>query len=302
MVGAAARDVAADDPRGWRMGGGVTYGALTLGRLGLRTTALVGVDEPAASGRELDLLRQSGVDVVLVPLERGPIFDNRETPAGRVQTCVQPSDQITPPSIDPSWRDAAWLFAPVAGEVGDEWVRAAGADRLVGVAWQGLLRDLRAGQRTGRRAPGPMALLRRADLVGVSHQDVEPGTSIADLLGLLGPTTTLVLTDGPGGGLVLEPDAAGRRRELRYPAVPADDALDPTGAGDVFLAALLAARLRPAQLAGPPGRHGDLRLAAAAASLVVERPGLLGVPTLRAVLHRLVRSTPGAARRDTAPA
>ena len=47
VVGAASRDVAADDPRGWRLGGGVTYSALTTARLGLRTAALVGVDGAA---------------------------------------------------------------------------------------------------------------------------------------------------------------------------------------------------------------------------------------------------------------
>ena len=28
VVGAATRDIAADDPRGWKLGGGVTYSAL----------------------------------------------------------------------------------------------------------------------------------------------------------------------------------------------------------------------------------------------------------------------------------
>ena len=48
MVGAAARDVDEADPRGWRLGGGVTYGALACARLGIRTAALVGVDPFAA--------------------------------------------------------------------------------------------------------------------------------------------------------------------------------------------------------------------------------------------------------------
>jgi len=48
VVGAAARDLTESDPRGWRLGGGVSYGALTTARLGLRTAALVGVDATAA--------------------------------------------------------------------------------------------------------------------------------------------------------------------------------------------------------------------------------------------------------------
>jgi len=85
VVGAACRDIAADDRRGWRLGGGVTYSALTIARLGLRTAALVGADSEAATATELDLLRQAGVDVRVVPLERGPIFENLETPEGRIQ-------------------------------------------------------------------------------------------------------------------------------------------------------------------------------------------------------------------------
>ena len=65
VVGAASRDVTAEDPRGWRLGGAVTYGALTLGRLGFRVRALVGVDREAASARELDLLRAAGVVITL---------------------------------------------------------------------------------------------------------------------------------------------------------------------------------------------------------------------------------------------
>src|SRR5206468_3416521 len=87
VVGAAARDLAGDDPRGWRLGGGVSYSALTTARLGLATGAIVGVDEPAASASEIGLLREAGVHVHLVPLGHGPVFVNIERPTGRLQLC-----------------------------------------------------------------------------------------------------------------------------------------------------------------------------------------------------------------------
>ncbi|MDQ3938107.1 MAG: hypothetical protein M3253_05440, partial [Chloroflexota bacterium] len=62
VIGAATRDVDADDPRGWRLGGGVTYGALTVARLGLAVRALIGVDDEASLAAELELLARSGVE------------------------------------------------------------------------------------------------------------------------------------------------------------------------------------------------------------------------------------------------
>ena len=41
VVGAACRDLVDDDERGWRLGGGASYSALALARLGLRVGALV---------------------------------------------------------------------------------------------------------------------------------------------------------------------------------------------------------------------------------------------------------------------
>src|SRR4051794_23908796 len=82
-VGSASRDLTSDDPRGWRLGGGVTYAALTTARLGLRTAALIGVDDEGATADELDLLRSAGVELVLERLGGGPPFDNQETPARR---------------------------------------------------------------------------------------------------------------------------------------------------------------------------------------------------------------------------
>ena len=72
VVGAASRDLVDDDVRGWRLGGGVSYSALALARLGLRVGALVGVDGLAADADELDLLRDAGAEVQLVHLGRGP--------------------------------------------------------------------------------------------------------------------------------------------------------------------------------------------------------------------------------------
>lgn len=295
-VGSASRDLADDDPRGWRLGGGASYSALTTARLGLRTAAVIGVDAAAASASELDLLRAAGVELILMPLDEGPVFRNGERPDGRVQTCLAPGRPLPIPTLPAAWLEApVWSLVPVADELGDAWAAVVPAGAFLGLGWQGLLRELAADREVKRRPPAPSPLLARADLVGVSRHDLDPGTGLAGLLWLLRPGAELLVTDGPAGGQVVHLGADGRIRTRIYLAIGATREVDPTGAGDVFLASLLAATVRPAtagRTSDPAiGRREplDLPFAAAAASFVVEAPGLHGVPDRQAVLARLAR-------------
>ena len=63
----------------------------------------------------------------------------------------------------------------------------------------------------------------------------------------------------------------------------------------MFLAALAAARIEPRLVGGRIGQGFDLLLAAAAASLVLEGPGMLGVPTRAAVRQRMAEAALAAA-------
>ncbi|MFL5778379.1 MAG: PfkB family carbohydrate kinase [Chloroflexota bacterium] len=289
-VGSACRDVAPEAERGWRLGGGVTYAALTTARLGLRTAAVVGVDDEARTAFELDLLRDAGVDLMLVRLSAGPIYHNREAATGRVQTCVQRGGPLPIPTLPESWGAApGWSIAPVAAEIGDEWAAIIPDEAFVGIAWQGLLRHLVDGQRVTRLPPSPSPLIRRGDLVGVSHHDVDPATPLSTLFDLLKPGAALLITQGDEGGLLATLGVDGPTEVLRYLPTRTDGEIDPTGAGDTFLAALLATVVRPS-IAVPSRRPRlDLRFAAAAGSLVVEGPGLAGVPDRPAVVRRRVR-------------
>ena len=71
------------------------------------------------------------------------------------------------------------------------------------------------------------------------------GTPPEQLHALLRPGATLAWTEGAAGGRLLTPDATGDLVTSRYPAIPSGNVVDTTGAGDVFLAAMLAARLQP---------------------------------------------------------
>ena len=290
-VGSASRDTTSDDPRGWRLGGGVTYGALVTARLGLATAAIIGVDEPAARSHELDTLRSAGVHVLPVALDESPVFRNVETPEGRRQTALAVGRPLVGVEVPAHWRKPrAWSFVPVAGEIGDAWLGVVDDDALVVLGWQGLLRRLSPGAVVERRPPADGAIVRRADLVGVSRQDVEPGTSLPELVAHLHPGARLIVTEGASGGVVAEVGGSGRWVARRYQPTRAEREVDPTGAGDAFLAAMIAATLRPSVLGALRRRVGaDLRFAAAAGSLTVEGAGLDGVPDLARVRERALR-------------
>ena len=141
-----------------------------------------------------------------------------------------------------------------------------------------------------RRAPGPSPILARADLVGVSHRDVDPGTPIATLTRLLHPGARLVVTRGHEGGVVVVVGGTGPDAVLHYRSLPSDSELDPTGAGDTFLSALVSTVVHHTLGGRRGGRaHPEIRFAAAAGALVVEGPGLTAVPDRSATLARMVR-------------
>jgi sugar/nucleoside kinase (ribokinase family) len=288
VVGAAARDLTADDPRGWRLGGGVTYSALLTARLGLPTGALVGVDEASEHAAELNLLRAAGAEVHTVRLERGPVFENIERPEGRLQRSRGPSHPLPVAAVPDDWLDApGWLLVPVAAELPDAWADAPRREATVAVGWQGLLRELPPDAPVRHLPPARSPILDRADLVGISRDDVDPALSLASLAGILRPGATLAVTQGDRGGVVLEAGRDAPRRLRHYPAIRSHQVVDATGAGDVFLAALAAARIEPRLVGGRIASGHDLLLAAAAASLVIEGIGLHGVPDREAVRARI---------------
>ena len=286
VVGSATRDLNDDDPRGWLLGGGVTFGALALARLGLRTGVVLGLDAEAASARELDLIRGAGAEVIVVPLERGPIFTNVETLAGRIQTCGSLSDPVPIEALPAAWQKApAWVFAPIASELPDEWVDVPPSASCVAFGWQGILRELEPGERVRPRPPGPSPFLERADILGASRHDIPSDLPLRDIGAWVGDECDVLLTAGLVGGILMR-FRAGRITAARiYPSVPSRGEVDPTGAGDTMLAGLVAARLVAGEAAQERGR--DIRMGASASSLLVEGPGMNSVPTFAQLLARI---------------
>jgi hypothetical protein len=291
VVGAASRDVVEDDPRGWRLGGAVMFSSLALARLGFSVRALVGADREAATAHELDLVRAAGVQLVVADLASGPVFDNVR------HILHATSDPVRLTHLPRLWTTGfdALLLAPVAGEVGDEWAGMAGepGGPPIALGWQGPLRRLVAGAVIEKAPPARTRLVAAATLISSSRDDFEPGIDPVAVAELLSPAASLVVTAAERGGQVLTRGADDAILASPYPAITSDTVIDPTGAGDVFLAAMLAARLMPSL--GEP-----TTVAAAAASLTVERPGLLGVPDVAAVRERMTRGPSRASLRPSA--
>jgi len=289
VVGAACRDLVDDDERGWRLGGGASYSALALARLGLRVGALVVADDLAAASDELNMVRDAGVDVHVIPGSRGPIFINIETPTGRIQHTPQVSDPVDPRALPVAWRSTrAWMLAPVAAEVRDDWADVVPPDAMVALGWQGMLRVLVAGSPVAHRAPGPSPVVRRADLIGVGSDDVDEATTPVHLAAFMKPGATLLFTDGIHGGTAFTvgptPDDLTPRH---WHSIPTERYVDPVGAGDTFLAGVFAARVHPSISASWDGPDPDLRMGAACGSLILEGPGLYGVPHLGDAVRRM---------------
>ncbi len=72
--------------------------------------------------------------------------------------------------------------------------------------------------------------------------------------------------------------------------IPIERYVDPVGAGDTFLAGVFAAHVEPRLIGHRTEGGWDLRLGAAVGSLILEGPGLLGVPDRAAVARRMGRA------------
>ena len=302
----------ADDPRGWRLGGGVTYAALTTARLGLRTAAVIGVDAPAARRAELDLLRDAGRGPDARAAGRGPgLRERRDAVRTRPDLSSRSASRCRSRPCRGSWRDGAGLVAR-AGRRRDRRGLGGGhpARRPTWPsAGRGCCATSPPARRVARRAPSPSALLRRADLVGVSHHDVGPGTDLARLAAFLhagrrparhrgARRRAARPRSGPTGpderpALPADRDRPRDRPDRRRRHVPRGPARLGPAAGD-RRARSVAPRARPAL-------RGRRRLARGRGSGTVRRPGP-GAVVVRRARERVRRAVcPSAVTQVGAP-
>ena len=242
-------------------------------RFGAPTTILTAVD---AAFPYLDALTGIRVDRVHSP-DRTRFHNLYRKDGSREQTIVSRAATIPESAIRRTVAGlppgSAVLYAPVADELGGTGPlpRPGGRGALAGAAPQGLIRRRdRAGRVSTHWTARALARLAGLDFLSLSETEFPEGMGL--------PAPLVAVTRGRRGAVL---------RRSGFPATGIRAApgaeVDPTGAGDVFAAALFIGLWN-----GAPA-EGAARLAAAAAAISIESPGVEGIPTLEEASARLDR-------------
>jgi sugar/nucleoside kinase (ribokinase family) len=263
-------------PDGFRLGGTVSYAAVTARRLGRRPgiltraalDGLAAVNDEAAGLANVAALPGSalaGIPIHLLPSAISTTFVNIYHDGWRTQVLEAQAGPIGPHELPVVWAGTpVVLLGPLAHEIPGAWADAF-PQALLGVTPQGWLRRWDAdGRVRPARWENAAAFLGRADVVILSREDV--GGDEVYLDSLAAQARLMVVTDGWRGATVYR---GGERQHI--PPRPTRE-VDPTGAGDVFAAAFL---IRLAETGDP---MTAARFANIVASMSVEAPGMDAIP------------------------
>jgi hypothetical protein len=269
-IGHLTRDLLPDGS--WRLGGTVTYAALTAARLGL--CAAIVTSAPPDVLAALDVLLPD-IPLCVVPSTEATTFENVYTPYGRQQFLRGRATPLTLAAVPDAWRDAPIvLLGPVAQEI-DASAVTVHPHSLVGATPQGWLRQwdtmgaVTPSALTQASVPPPhvRALILSPDDVGPSADEIV--ARWARIVPLIAVTCSK-------DGAYFWENGARSKLFAGYPALE----VDPTGAGDVFAAAFLC----ELHVTGDASRAIDFANQVAACS--VEAVGGEGIPTREMVAAR----------------
>ena len=265
-IGHVVKDVTHE---GYRLGGAVTYGALTAISLGLSAAIVT-----SSSPKHLIDIEGLGLPVHALQADETTTFRNVYELGRRRQVIKAVAGPIAASDVPEAWQPAPMvLLGPVASEVSLDLPRCF-PDSLVGASIQGWLREWDATGRVTPKAWDGRDALPYVDVAVVSAEDVVDDHLI-DRWAALPPV--LIVTMGRQGARL---HAEGRWHQIEpFAAREAD----PTGAGDVFAAAYVV-RYHETRDA-----LESARFASCAASFCVEAVGVAGIPTRRQVEDRLRR-------------
>jgi sugar/nucleoside kinase (ribokinase family) len=251
-------------------GGTVLYAATTVARLGLGAAVLTAGDPTQPPDLPV------GVQAAVVLSPERSTFENRYTPDGRVQLLHALGARLSFDDLPHDWRAAPVVhLGPLTGEFSLE-MAARFPDSLVGVTPQGWMRawddPLPAPIRRVAWQPEP-AQLRHVDVLVLSIEDVGGDEDLA--ASYARHCHLVAVTRGSRGSTLY---IGGEPHQIdAFSAVERD----PTGAGDVFAAALL---LRLYETGDPIAAAS---FASAVAACAVEGPGTSTIPTRAEALVRM---------------
>jgi sugar/nucleoside kinase (ribokinase family) len=250
-------------PTGRVPGGTVSYALRTAWAFGLR----VGVLTSTARGEPLlaELQPYAG-EIVSLPADETTTYENLYSAAGRVQYVRGVAAPITRADIPAEFMGAPLVhFAPIAGEI-DPQIAHDFKDATTLLTLQGWLRAWDATGRVRFKRWFDPDVLKSIDIVVFSEEDiVESPQMEAEFAGAV---RHLFVTRAEKGGTYYRDGVP-----MNYDT-PQVELVNPTGAGDVFAASLLAAL--------PTFNHDmarAIRVAARLGAIAVTRMTLDGTPT-----------------------
>jgi sugar/nucleoside kinase (ribokinase family) len=273
FVGHVTCDLVTADPHSaCRLGGTVSFAAVTAVQLGRRPTVLT----RAAATTDLSEL-PPGIDLHVLPSPVTTTFANVYTDHGRIQYCYEQALPITAGDVPAGLRRAqAVLLGPLVNEITPDVAELFADESLLIAVPQGWMRQWDA---TGRVHAKPWetadAILPHLDVLVLSLEDID--YDLGRLDALIAHTPLVVLTEYRDGSTIYQRRPDGQVAQTKIPPRPAHE-VDPTGAGDIFATAFLI-RL---QETGDPVHAA--RFANVTASFGVEGWGVNGIPTRDQVL------------------
>jgi sugar/nucleoside kinase (ribokinase family) len=259
-------------PGGFLPGGAAAYAGTLASRLGYHTALLTSCGPDYRFHHLFERL-----DVHSVHSDRTTEFENIYSGQDRIQYLHSRAAELRPADLPDHWRGSRTvLLGPICDEVDPALLEAFSNESFICVCPQGWMRRWDEQHRVFPKKFERWDSLVRADLVSLSEGDVNGDWQLLERLAV--KFDRLVVTQGSAGATVFE---HGRRRH--FPACPAVER-DPTGAGDIFAAAI--------SLHYSRNRHLEAAVhhAQTAAAISIEGAGLSAVPDADAVHRRLMRS------------
>ncbi len=268
VVGHVTRDLVTGG--GYRIGGTVTFAAMTARALGYSVGVLTSAGDDLRLAASLD-----GIALEIVPAAASTTFENIYHDGHRRQFVRALAAPLLPEHVPAAWRAARTVhLGPLVQEIGPEMADVFPAATFIGVTPQGWLRRWdEAGQVGPQRWDAAARILQRADAMVLSLEDV--GGDQLELERYLRLARLSAVTRSWQGAALHLGGAP-----VLFPAYNVPE-VDPTGAGDVFAAAFF---IRLSETGEP---EEAARFANAAASFSIQGEGYSAIAGRQAVEERL---------------